>query len=293
LLYRLQPRVIAVDAARVNLLAQSSAVREVISLLNRADKPYVHSGGIPFKTLQQGISFDSVHFGYSNASAALRDVSFCIPQGKVTAIVGPSGAGKTTIIHLICRLYDAIDGNIYIDGVPLRELDLTSWRGRIALAGQDTYVFNTTVRENILVGRPEAASRDIQEAAIQANAHEFICSLPGGYDTKLGDRGLRLSGGQRQRIALARALLRDPEILLLDEATNALDSVSETAIQQTLKNSRPNRTIVIVAHRLSTVRNADQLVLLKNGTVVEQSHPQVLLEMNGVFAELSRLQRKS
>ena len=291
ILYRLQPRVQQLDSARVSLLALTSAVDEVMSLLDCSDKPYIRSGRIPFKSLEQSIDFESVSFCYNpQDKPAIHELSICFPRGKTTAIVGPSGAGKSTLIGLICRFYDISSGEIYVDSCPLRELNLTDWRNQIAIVSQDVYMFSTTVLENIAYGRLDATKKEIVAAAQLANAHEFISQLPQGYDTKVGDRGIRLSGGQRQRIALARAIIRNPEILILDEATNALDSIAEQLIQEALNTLSQDRTVIVIAHRLSTIEQADQIVVLNEGRVIEHGNLQHLLEINGLFAQLYRLQ---
>ncbi|MEH1827688.1 MAG: ABC transporter ATP-binding protein [Nostoc sp.] len=291
ILYRLQPRVQQLDGSRVSLLGLTSSVDEVMSLLDSSDKLYIRSGSIPFKSLEQGIYFESVGFRYNlKDKLAIQDISICIPRGKTTAIVGTSGAGKSTIIGLICRFYDINSGEIYIDSFPLRELNLADWRNQIAIVSQDIYMFSTTVLENIAYGRLDATKKEIIAAAKLANAHEFISQLPQGYDTKVGDRGIRLSGGQRQRIALARAIVRNPEILILDEATNALDSIAENLIQEALNTLSQDRTVVVIAHRLSTIEQADQIVVLDEGRVIEQGNFQQLLESNGLFAQLYHLQ---
>lgn len=294
ILYRLQPQVKQLDGARVSLVALTSSVEDVMFLLDRSDKPYIRSGRIPFSGLQQAIAFEAVSFRYNPLDKpALDNVSICIPRGKTTALVGPSGGGKSTLIGLICRFYDVTEGGIYVDGCSLRRLNLTTWRNRIAIVSQDIHMFSTTVRENIAYGRLEATEAEIVEAAKQANAHDFISKLPHGYKTKVGDRGIRLSGGQRQRIALARAIVRDPEILILDEATNALDSISENLIQEALKSLSHNRTVIVIAHRLSTIEQADQIFVLEEGQVVEQGNLQHLLELKGLFARLYNLQYRN
>ncbi len=180
-----------------------------------------------------------------------------------------------------------------MDSYPLRQLNLVDWRSRIAIVSQDTYLFSTTVQENIAYGRLDATQDDIVAAAKLANAHEFISQLPQGYDTKVGDRGIRLSGGQRQRLALARAIIRNPEILILDEATNALDSISEYSIQEVLNSFGQNRTVIVIAHRLSTIEQADQIIVLEEGRVKEQGSMQHLLKINGLFAKLYHLQYRN
>jgi subfamily B ATP-binding cassette protein MsbA len=291
MLYRLQPVVRRLDIDRVNFLGLLGAVENVVSFLNRSDKQYIQSGEIQFQGLQRGITFESVDFRY-NASEkpALADVSIYIPQGKTTAIVGPSGGGKSTLIRLICRFYDITEGEIYVDDRPLKNLNLSSWRSRIAIVSQDVHIFSTTVGENIAYGRLDATKAEIIAAAKKANADEFISKLPEGYDTVVGDRGIRLSGGQRQRIALARAIVREPEILILDEATNALDSLSENLIQEALNSFSQNRTVIIIAHRLSTIEQADQIIVVQEGQVIEQGNLQYLLKLNGLFAKLYNLQ---
>jgi subfamily B ATP-binding cassette protein MsbA len=191
---------------------------------------------------------------------------------------------------LICRFYDATEGEIYADGVPLRKFNLPSWRRRIAIVSQHSYIFDAKIGENIAYGRLGATRTEVVAAAKKADAHEFISRLPRGYDSEVGERGIRLSGGQRQRIALARAIVRDPGILILDEATNALDSISERVIQEAVDTFSHNRTVIVIAHRLSTIKKADQIIVLEDGRVVEQGNIKQLLNMKGFFAKLYRLQ---
>ena len=291
ILYRLQPQIQQLDSCRIKLSVLTSSIDDVMHFLDETDKPYIRSGDRKFSGLQQAISLEAVSFRYNSQDPdALQDISLCIPQGKTTAIVGSSGAGKSTLINLICRFYEVSAGEIYVDGCPLREFDLVSWRSRLAIVSQDIHIFSTTIRENIAYGRFEATEAEIITAAKLANAHEFIIQLPQGYDTKVGDRGVRLSGGQRQRIALARAIVRNPEILILDEATNALDTISEHLIQEALNNVTQNRTTIAIAHRLSTIERADQIIVLEKGRVVEQGNLHQLLELNGIFAKLYQLQ---
>jgi ATP-binding cassette, subfamily B, bacterial MsbA len=292
--YRLQPHIRNLDHKRVELAGASGAVMEVAALLREDDKPRVVSGGVPFRGLRDAVRFVDVGFRYdgeeNGARPVLSGVSLEIRRGSVTAIVGASGAGKSTIINLLYRLFDPDEGEILVDGRPLRELDLAAWRRRLAIAGQDAELVTGTIRDNIAYGRPEADDAMIRAAARAADADGFIRALAAGYDTPIGPRGITLSGGQRQRIALARALLREPEILILDEATNALDSVSEYAIQKALEALAGRTTLVIIAHRLSTVRGAHHLVVLGEGRVLEQGPPRDLLEAEGVFTSLYALQ---
>jgi len=292
LIYRLQPHVKRVDQTRVQLNTFIGSADAVAKLISRADKSYLRSGPLRFQSMRQGIELRSVSFGYGGDAAqpALSDVSFNIKAGSVTAVIGASGAGKSTLVNLLFRFYDPTEGQILVDGLDLRQLDIDDWRRRLAIAGQDSELMTGTVAENISYGRPEASEAEIREAAELAHAAEFIDALPDGYATRVGTRGLRLSGGQRQRLGLARALLCRPELLILDEATNALDSLSETSVQHALEQLRGKVTIVIIAHRLSTIRNADHVVVLSGGRIVEQGSPHELSSANGVFSKMYELQ---
>lgn len=290
-LYRLQPMIARLDGARVNLRGLSAAVEDVMRLVDRSDKPYLSEGTTAHRGLRRSIDFHDVTFRYErDEPAALEHVSLAIPAGRVTALVGPSGAGKSTLIKLIFRFYDPGDGVITVDGQPLRELDLVSWRDRLALVSQEVQLFNATIRENIAYGRPGATDQEIEEAARRADAHDFIARLPEGYETEVGDNGVRLSGGQQQRITFARAVIRDPEVLILDEATNALDSRSERIIQDALDLLSHDRTVIVIAHRFSTIERADHIVVLDEGRVSEGGDRATLLANGGLFRRLHELQ---
>lgn len=292
-LYRLQPRIKAVDEARLHLVSLSSAVEEVTSLLQSDNKPFLSSGTIPFEGLREGITFCNVGFSYDvEEQPALREVSFQIKAGQTTALVGPSGAGKSTIIDLLLRFYDPTQGEILLDGERLRETELSSWRRRVALVSQDVFLFNTTMGQNIAYGRPDATMDEIIAAAKQADAHDFISQMPQGYDTPVGDHGVRLSGGQKQRLTLARAIVCDPEVLILDEATNALDSISEHEIQKAIDRLSGTRTIILIAHRLATIERADHIIVLESGRVREQGEFEELARGDGLFARLYHLQNR-
>lgn len=294
ILYRLQPRVRKLDSCRVALSSLASSVETVMYLLERSDKPYIQSGNIPFKELTSSISFENVSFRYKlGEQAALQNISFSIPKGKTTALVGTSGAGKSTIINLVYRFYEPDRGTIKVDSYPLAELNLKDWRSKLAIVSQDIYMFSTTIKENIAYGRLNATQTEIINAAKLAHADEFISQFPDGYNTKVGDRGVRLSGGQKQRIALARAILSQPEILILDEATNALDSISENIIQEAISTLSKRCTVITIAHRLSTIETADQIVVLDAGQIVEQGNLQQLLKCQGLFAKLYSLQNRN
>ncbi|MGR8980717.1 MAG: ABC transporter ATP-binding protein [Gammaproteobacteria bacterium] len=292
MLLRLQPQLQSANTQLAVIRSRYAAVESVLNLLEPAGKPYPRAGEKHFQRLQQGISFANVCFAYQGKDRkALSHIDFEIQRGQTIAIVGPSGAGKSTLIHLLCRFYEPTCGHIRADGTDVDEFDLESWRERIALVSQDVHVFNATVRDNIAYGKLGAGETEIISAAKRAHAHEFILQLPKAYDTLVGERGLMLSGGQRQRLSIARAVLRDPEILILDEATNALDSLSEAQIQASLEALKQNRTVLVVAHRLSTIQRADRIVVLDQGRIVEQGRFQELLEHGGLFAALYRSHR--
>ena len=290
-LYRLQPRLKGLDGARVALHGLGSAVADVTALLGPDGAPRMRSGTAPVRALRDGVRFENVRFRYgAHGPWALDGVTFRVPAGQTVALVGPSGSGKTTLLSLLFRLYDPAEGRVVVDGVPLPDLDVAAWRERLALVSQDVQLFNTTVRANVAYGRPDAPRAAVEAAAKAADADGFIAALPEGYATKVGDGGTRLSGGQRQRLTLARALVRDPDVLVLDEATNALDSLSEHVVQEALRALKGTRTILVVAHRLSTIVHADHVVVLDGGHVVEQGTPAELLGRDGLFARLYRLQ---
>jgi subfamily B ATP-binding cassette protein MsbA len=294
LLYRLQPRVKQFDADRVALDALSASVEDVRSLLDESDKPYLRSGSRTPASIERGIVFEEVSFQYdSGKHAALKQVSCSINIGETTAFVGPSGAGKSSMISLICRFYDPSAGRLLIDGVPLQELDLAWWRSQIAVVSQQVFLFNASVAENIAYGKLDATREELVEAARRAHAMEFIEGLPDGFDTILGDQGLRLSGGQRQRLALARAFVRDPQILILDEATNSLDLISEGVVQDALEQFGRNRTVLIVAHRISTIEHADKIIVLDSGRIIESGTVGPLLAAGGLFSRFCALQRRN
>ncbi|MCW2653074.1 MAG: ABC-type multidrug transport system, ATPase and permease component [Mycobacterium sp.] len=236
------------------------------------------------------IGFENVAFNYDADTPVLRDVNFAIEPGQLVGIVGATGSGKSTVVSLIPRFYDSNAGSIKIDGVDIRDLKLHGLRNQISFVLQDTVLFRGTVRDNIAFGRPGATEEEIIEAAKLANAHEFIIRMPHGYDSPVGERGLTLSGGQRQRIGIARALIRNNPILILDEPTAALDVESEKLVMEALERLMDGRTVITIAHRLSTIRDANNIVVLKDGVVAEQGTHQQLLARNGVYAELHRIQ---
>jgi subfamily B ATP-binding cassette protein MsbA len=238
------------------------------------------------------LRFESVRFAYAGGRPALAGVSFTVPAGKVVALVGASGAGKSTILNLIPRFFDVEAGSVSIDGQDVRKVSLSSLRAAVALVAQETQLFDDTVAANISYGRPGASLDAIVAAAHAAAAHDFITTLPQGFDTVLGENGVRLSGGQRQRLAIARAMLKDAPILLLDEATSALDAESERQVQEALRRLMRGRTTLLVAHRLSTVQSADEIHVLEDGRIVETGSHQSLLARGGAYARLHALQER-
>ncbi len=291
-LFRLMPIVRQVNGSRAQISSFQGQVTNIKELLRTDNKTYLKDGNIQFFGLKQAIEFVSVNFGYDGSNLVLNNITLTIKRGQMTALVGASGSGKTTLADLIPRFYDPIQGKILIDGVDLKEFEIKSLRRKLAVVSQDTFIFNTSVRNNIAYGSEEATDVAIREAARLANALEFILEMPDGFDTQLGDRGVRLSGGQRQRIAIARALLRDPDILILDEATSALDSVSERSIQESLEKLSVGRTVIAVAHRLSTIVRADKVVVLEQGRIVEQGGYQELLEQGGKLWKYHQMQHE-
>ncbi len=234
--------------------------------------------------------FDRVHFRYGSGDQVLHDISFTMAPGEMVALVGPSGAGKTSIANLICRFYDPVDGRVSVDGHDLQQIKLNSLRRQVAVVLQDAFLFNNTVFENLLYGNPDATREEIIKAAQAANAHDFIVQLPEGYDTEIGERGVKLSGGQKQRLALARAILADPRILILDEATSSVDAEAEYLIQQALERVLEGRTSLVIAHRLSTVRNADKIIVLDHGRIVEIGKHEALMQQGGLYRQLYQRQ---
>jgi ATP-binding cassette, subfamily B, bacterial MsbA len=263
----------------------------VNEFLRRDRKPIMQNGKIPYTSLQEGIHFNHISLSYpGHEKVVLNDVDLYLPRNTTLALVGSSGAGKSTMADLLPRFYDPTEGCILVDGVDLKELDFRSLRRSMGIVSQDTFLFNTSVRNNIAYGSPNATDDEVFEAAKRANAYEFITQLPNGWETQLGDRGVLLSGGQRQRLAIARALLQNPEILILDEATSALDTVSERLVQEAIDNLSRDRTTLIIAHRLSTVQKADQIAVMDQGRVVELGSHEELLAKKGYYAKLCKMQ---
>lgn len=280
-LFRLLPIVHELNSARAVLASLHGSWVQILHMLRRDDKPYLQDGTREPGPFRDALRFDNVTFAYEPGRPVLQNVSLTVRKGQAVALVGASGAGKSTLVDLIPRLADPSAGRVLLDGVDLRELRVDALRARIAVVSQDTFLFHDTVTRNIAYGLEDVPMERVREVARLAYALDFIEALPQGFETVLGDRGVRLSGGQRQRIAIARALLRDPEILILDEATSSLDSVSERLIQEALNNLKQDRTVLTVAHRLSTIEDADVVAVMEKGRIVETGTYGELVERRG------------
>jgi ATP-binding cassette, subfamily B, bacterial MsbA len=290
-LQRLTVRVRGVLGAFTQMTDNSANMNRLSAILDPGDKQFALIGKELFSSLESDICFEGVSLSYANdQSYALQNLNFRIPRNQVTALVGQSGAGKSSIVDLLIGLYQPSTGIITVNDSNLQHYNQTSWRQRIGVVSQDTFIFNRSILDNLRYGSPEATVEDVIRAAQAAQAHQFILDLPEGYETRVGERGYRLSGGQRQRLALARAILKQPEILILDEATSALDSESERLIQQALADFQRDRTVIVVAHRLSTIMEAEQILVFEKGRLVEQGHHKSLLRKQGRYAHYWSLQ---
>lgn len=248
---------------------------------------------LPKTDIKGAITLKDVTFGYEENREVLKNISLSVKEGEMLGIVGKSGAGKTTLVNLITRLYDVNEGEILIDGVNVRDMRFCDLRKNIALVSQETYIFKGTIFDNIAYANPLANRKDVIDAAISASAHDFICKLPDGYDTEVGSGGRGLSGGERQRISIARAILADPKILILDEATAAVDTETEKNIQASLKRLVKNRTTLSIAHRLSTLRDADRLIVIDDGKITEEGTHKELMLKRGEYFKLYQIQSKA
>jgi subfamily B ATP-binding cassette protein MsbA len=276
---------------KVNLVLQEAraAAQRVAGILAVPNEVQDRDGARDITGFQQAVRFERVTFGYGE-EAVLEDVDLTIPRGEVVAVVGPSGAGKSTLINLLPRFYDPDSGRITVDGIDLQEIRLESLRRLIGIVTQETMLFDDTVRNNIAYGRSDLPLEDVRQAAAAAYADDFVMELPAGYDTRIGEAGSRLSGGQRQRLAIARALLKNAPILILDEATSHLDSESEALVQKALYNLMRGRTALVIAHRLSTVVSADRIIVMEGGRITQVGSHTELLAAGGIYKRLYDLQ---
>jgi subfamily B ATP-binding cassette protein MsbA len=265
------------------LNTQAGAVENIKDLLKSQNKAYFKNGYLKFDGIQKAIDIEAVNFGYEPNHLVLKDITLTIEKGKMTALVGASGGGKTTLADLLARFHEPTNGRILLDGLDFQKFEINSLRWKMAIVGQKSFIFNTSIRHNIAYGTPLATEEEIIEAARLANALEFIQKLPQGFDTIIGADGMQLSGGQQQRIAIARALVRNPEILILDEPTSALDAITEQVIQELLDKFTIGRTVIVIAHRLSTVAKADKVVVIEQGKIMEQGSYQDLIQQQGKF----------
>lgn len=291
-MYLVQLAAAAAAVAGLNPAVQSSlaSLERVFEVLDAAPEVVERPGARPVRVLQGEVTFEGVSFAYKGRDLVLRDIHLEVPARTRVALVGPSGAGKSTLVHLLPRFHDPTEGRVLVDGMDLRDLRLRDLRQRIGIVPQDVFLFDRTVLENIAYGVPEADRGRVVEAAAAANARSFVEALPDGFDTLVGERGVRLSAGQRQRLAIAREVLRDPDLLILDEATSALDSESERLIQEALERLLADRTAFVIAHRLSTVMGAGLILVMDQGRVVERGRHEELLEAGGLYARLHALQ---
>ena len=274
-----------------NIIQEALAAAErIFALLDIKPTIFDRKNAIEPSLIKGKIAFEHVDFRYETGEMVLKDVNFSINPGEMVALVGPSGAGKTSIASLICRFYDPLQGRITLDGSDLRDIRLNSLRQNIAVVLQDTFLFNSTIKENLRYGNSQASDEEIIAAAKVANAHDFILEFPNGYDTQIGERGVRLSGGQKQRLSLARAVLINPQIIILDEATSSVDAEAEFLIQQALEKILKERTALVIAHRLSTIKNADKIIALEEGKIVEIGGHTDLINRNGLYSQLYKRQ---
>jgi subfamily B ATP-binding cassette protein MsbA len=293
-LIRLTDPLRQINAKRHDLGGQLASLEKIDqTLCEAADHETIKSGRMKFETVNDRIELSHIHFSYTDSIPIIKDISFSIKKNEMVALVGASGGGKSTIVDLIIRLIEPDSGNIAIDGMDIRNFDIREYHRKIGFVSQESYIFNDSILNNICYGTGNVSMDKAVEAAITANAHDFIMQLPDGYNTELGERGVKISGGQKQRISLARAIYKDPEILILDEATSALDSEAEKIIQQSILSIINKYTIIAIAHRLSTIENADKILVIENGQVTETGTHKQLIAASGTYAKYYNIQYKS
>lgn len=279
----------AISRASYNVKKGNAAAERVMEILEQENPIVSKQGAIEKNTFEKEIAIENINFRYEDENV-LKEFSLTVPKGKTVALVGQSGSGKSTIANLLTRFYDVQEGSVKIDGIDVKDFSLHSLRGLMGLVTQDSILFNDTIRNNIMLGKPDATEEEVIAALKIANAYEFVKDLPKGIDTNVGDSGNKLSGGQKQRLSIARAVLKNPPIMILDEATSALDTESERLVQQALENMMQNRTSVVIAHRLSTIQKADNIVVMKKGRIVEQGTHDELMAKNGTYRKLVEMQ---
>jgi ABC-type multidrug transport system fused ATPase/permease subunit len=284
-LLQLLPAIASIGRLRMELMTGLPDMELVHQVLTDP-VPRRESGHHELSEFRDSVAFKQATFAHKGRDVLLDKVDISFEKGQVTAIVGPSGSGKTTMVNLILGLFDPSDGAVSVDGVPIRELTEESWLSKIGYVSQEAFIYHATVADNIIFGRDGYTREDAIAASKIANAHEFISDLPAGYDTVVGERGMKISGGQQQRIAIARAVLTSPDILIFDEATSSLDSISERVVQEAIEKVSKDRTAIIIAHRLSTIRKADKIIVLDQGQVVEQGSHEELLKQHGDYSRL-------
>jgi subfamily B ATP-binding cassette protein MsbA len=281
----------SISTAIYDIKRGEASAERIISVLDEPNPLEDNPDAQPKTSFEKAISFRNVSFHYQNQEHwVLRNVDLEIPKGMTLALVGQSGSGKTTMANLLNRFYDIQEGQICVDGIDIRDLRIKDLRKLIGYISQDAILFNDSIRNNLLLAKPDATEEELTWAAKVANAYDFILATPLGFDTNIGDRGLKLSGGQRQRLTIARAVLKNPPILVLDEATSALDSESEKLVQEALEKLMANRTSIVIAHRLSTIQNADEIVVMREGKIIEQGSHSSLLSLKGEYRKLVELQ---
>ena len=281
----------AIVVASTNIQQGMAAGERIIEILDKQVEITDRADAVVLKSFKHEIEFENVSFGYSDRTV-LNDINFTVKKGRTVALIGPSGVGKSTIADLIPRFYDANTGRVMIDGKDVKEYTMESVRSHMGFVTQEIILFNDTIFNNIALGLPDASMEDVIQAAKIANAHDFIMETENGYQTNIGDRGIRLSGGQRQRLSIARAVFKNPAILILDEATSALDTESEKSVQEALNNLMKGRTTLVIAHRLSTVKEADQIIVIQDGCIVEQGSHYELIEIEeSIYKRLTLLQK--
>ena len=280
----------AISKASYTIKKGDAAAERVLELLETENSIEEATSPQKIETFKKEISFENIQFSYDHAEL-LKDFNLSIKKGEMVALVGESGSGKTTLANLLNRFYDVDQGQINIDGVDIKNISKENLRQLVGIVTQEAILFNDTVANNLCLGKPDATEEEMIQAAKIANAHDFITSLPKGYQTNIGDRGGKLSGGQKQRLSIARAILKNPAILVLDEATSALDSASEKLVQEALEKLMQDRTSLVIAHRLSTIQKADKIIVMDKGKIIEQGSHKSLMDQNGAYTSLVNLQR--